>query len=394
MSLFDEHLQRVRQAVGQVTPQQLAADLALGGVTLIDVRDQDEIAAGFVEGAHLLGRSHLESRVASLVAAVQTPIVLYCASGVRSTLAAATLRAMGYLDVKSLTGGFAGWQAAGLPCAKVEGLDARQRQRYARHIRLPEVGEAGQRKLLAARVLLVGAGGLGSPVALYLAAAGVGTLGIVDDDTVDLSNLQRQILHTEAAVGRDKVDSALRAVTALNSDVRVVPHRQRLTAANAEELVAGYDVIVDGADNFATRYLINDACALQAKPVVHAAIHRFEGLVSVFRPRQQGPCYRCLYPQPPPPEMAPNCAEAGVLGVLPGVVGTLQAAETLKLILGIGTPLIGRALLWEALAGRFRELKTRQDPACALCGAQPTIDTVADVGVTCASPDPLVRSST
>ena len=298
---------------------------------------------------------------------------MYCAGGTRSALAARTLAELGYAHVASLAGGFTRWTDAGLPTETPRaGLDAAQRERYRRHLTLPEVGEEGQARLLASRVLLLGAGGLGSPAALYLAAAGVGTLGVVDADVVDLSNLQRQVLHTTARRGEPKVQSARAAIEALNPDVKVVPFRERFTSDNALRILTGadgapaWDVVLDGGDNFPTRYLLNDACVLTGIPSVHGSVYRFEGQVTTFVPRE-GPCYRCLYPAPPPPELAPSCAEAGVLGVLPGLVGLLQATEALKLLLGKGRALTGRLLQVDLLTTRFQELKLRRDPACPVC---------------------------
>ncbi len=386
MPNFQAHLARIQAAIREVTPQQVHQRLALGqGLIVIDIREREETAAGSVPGATWLGRGHLEARIGTLAAAEDAPIVLYCAGGVRSALAAAALAAMGYTQVESMSGGFEGWRSAGLPVQVQRVLTDAQLAKYARHLLLPEVGHAGQIKLLDAKVLLIGAGGLGSPVALYLAAAGVGTLGIVDPDVVDASNLQRQVLHGEDRIGSLKVESAVKTLRALNSSVRVVPHAVRFERANALELLRDYDLVVDGCDNFATRYLVNDACFLLRKPAVYAAIFRFDGQVSVFRPGVQGPCYRCLYPQPPPPEVAPNCAQAGVLGVLPGLVGTAQALEALKLILGIGEPLVGRLLVIDALGSHFRELRTRRDPACPLCGDQPTLSGLPDDQEFCAS---------
>jgi molybdopterin/thiamine biosynthesis adenylyltransferase len=315
-----------------------------------------------------LPRGFLELRIEAAAPDRARTLYLYCAGGTRSALAARALAELGYTDVRSLAGGFTAWRGAGLPIAQATtgGLSEAQRARYSRHLLLPEVGEAGQAKLLAARVLLVGAGGLGSPASLYLAAAGVGTLGLVDDDVVDASNLQRQVVHTTERIGMPKVESAARTLTALNPDVSVIGHRVRLTADNALELLAGYDVVIDGADNFATRYLVNDVALRLGKPVVHASVFRFEGQLTVF-PAAGAPCYRCLFPQPPPPGAAPSCQEAGVLGVLPGVLGVLQATEALKLVLGLPT-IAGRLLVWDAGRSRFRELTLRRDPRCPTCG--------------------------
>jgi molybdopterin/thiamine biosynthesis adenylyltransferase len=293
-------------------------------------------------------------------------VVIYCAGGVRSAFAAKALQELGYAEPVSLIGGFGAWKAKGLPFATPKAFTPEQRRRYSRHFILPEVGEAGQRKLLDAKVLLVGAGGLGSPAALYLAAAGVGTLGIIDDDVVDDSNLQRQVLHTTDRIGVSKVESARQAIVALNPDVNVIGHETRLSPDNVMEIFAGYDIVLDGTDNFASRYLINDACVLLGKPNVHGSIFRFEGQTTVFN-EGDGPCYRCLFPDPPPPDLAPNCAEAGVLGALPGTIGLIQATETLKLILGIGESLSGRLMMYDALGMEFREMRLRKDPACPMC---------------------------
>lgn len=384
---FQAHLAKVRAAIFEVSPAELQERMARGqGTVVVDVREREETAAGIVPGATWLGRGHLEAKIGALAPAADTPVVVYCAGGVRSAMAAAALQAMGYSNVSSLAGGFGRWVAAGLPVQGHRTLTDAQLARYSRHLLLPEIGEAGQIKLLDAKVLLIGAGGLGSPVALYLAAAGVGTLGIVDPDTVDASNLQRQVLHTEDRVGMPKVESALRSLRALNSAVRVVAHPVRFERANAMELLRDYDLVIDGCDNFATRYLANDACFLLRKPLVYAAIFRFDGQVSVFRPGVQGPCYRCLYPEPPPAEIAPNCAEAGVLGVLPGLVGTAQALEAFKLILGIGEPLVGRLLVIDALQSHFRELRTRRDPDCPLCGDHPVVTELQDYEQVCSAP--------
>ncbi len=305
-------------------------------------------------------------------------IVLYCAGGSRSAFAAKTLEELGYTNVVSLAGGFAEWKRSGFDYDLPKALAPEQRSRYSRHLLIPEVGEAGQLKLLESRVLLLGAGGLGSPAALYLAAAGVGTLGIIDPDTVDASNLQRQVLHSTATLGEPKVLSAKATLEGINPDVTVVPFQERLDSDNVDRILGdGWDVIVDGADNFPTRYLVNDASVWHDIPVVHGSIYRFHGQVTVFKPHE-GPCYRCLFPQPPPPELAPSCAEGGVLGVLPGIIGTLQANEALKLLLGIGDPLIGRSLLFEALEGSFTEIKLRKDPDCPVCGEHPTITEYID----------------
>ncbi|HUQ01982.1 MAG TPA: molybdopterin-synthase adenylyltransferase MoeB [Kofleriaceae bacterium] len=351
----------------EIASEELAAALPSAAALVIDVREPHELGGGRIPGALTIAKGELEARIHAAAPDRTRPIVLYCASGVRSLRSAVALDALGYSDVRSLRGGFKAWTKAGLPVDGVDGgLTADQRDRYSRHILLPEVGEDGQQKLLASKVLCVGAGGLGSPASLYLAAAGVGTLGLVDDDVVDASNLQRQVVHATDRIGIPKVESAARTLTALNPDVKVVGHRTRLTSDNALELVAPYDVIVDGADNFATRYLLNDVALRLGKPIVHASVFRFEGQLTVF-PATGAPCYRCLFPEPPPPGAAPSCQEAGVLGVLPGVLGVLQATEALKLLLGMPT-IAGRLLIWDAVRSRFRELMLRRDPRCPTCG--------------------------
>ena len=333
---------------------------------LLDVRARDEFAAGHLEGATHIPRGFLELNCEETVPRDRT-VVVYCAGGVRSLLAGRTLREMGYQDVVSMSKGFGGWKQEGFDFVVPKVLSERDRDRYLRHLMLPEVGEAGQIKLLESKVLCIGAGGLGSPVAMYLAAAGVGRLGIIDSDIVDESNLQRQLLHTSDRVGMPKTESAAITLKALNPNIRVDALQYRLTAENVVDLFGQYDLIVDGCDNFNTRYLINDACVLLSKPNIHGSIFRFEGQVTTFIPGD-GPCYRCLYPEPPPPEMAPSCAEAGVLGVLPGAIGVLQAIEAIKLILDAGTTLNGRLVHFDALATKFREMKLRRDPGCKMCG--------------------------
>lgn len=383
---FPQLLQRVKSGINEVdiheTRERLASDAP---PLLIDVRERDEFEEGALKGAVHIPRGYLELRVENAAPERDQPIVLYCAGGTRSALAARALEDMGYTDVASMAGGFGAWKNAGLPYAVPRTLTDDQRGRYSRHLLIPEVGEEGQLKLLDSSVLLLGAGGLGSPAALYLAAAGVGTIGIVDDDTVDASNLQRQILHNTSRLGKLKSESARESIEALNPDVKVIEHRTRLSAENVLDLIADYDVIVDGADNFPTRYALNDASVLLGKPVVHGSIFRFEGQTTVFAPGE-GPCYRCLFPAPPPPEMAPSCAEAGVLGVLPGIVGCLEAIEAMKLLLGIGEPLIGRLLLYDALETSFRELKLRRDPECPVCGEHPSIKSVEDIVFACPVP--------
>ncbi|HZH44222.1 MAG TPA: molybdopterin-synthase adenylyltransferase MoeB [Lysobacter sp.] len=357
----------------------------LQGAQLVDVREAFERATGQAEGALGIARGELEADPARVLPDPHHEVLLICQSGRRSLLAAQALATAGYAHVASVAGGTSRWIADGLPVVRPPEADFYER--YSRHLRLPEVGEAGQRRLQAARVLLVGAGGLGSPAAFYLAAAGVGTLVLADDDVVDRSNLQRQILHTEARVGEPKVTSAAAALRALNPTVEVVAAAERITSANVERLLDAVDVVVDGADNFPARYLLNDACVKLGKPLVYGAVHRFEGQASVFdagRHRGALPCYRCLFPEPPPPEAAPNCAEAGVLGVLPGVIGLLQATEAIKLILGIGEPLAGRVLNFDALAMRFRETRLPPDPDCAVCAPGRAFPGFIDYAAFCA----------
>lgn len=363
MPSYQQYLQQVKAQIREISPSQLQQ---CPPQLLVDVREPDEHQQGVIPAAVPIPRGQLEGRIEALAVSSDTEIVVYCAGGSRSALAVGTLQAMGYQRVASLQGGITAWRSEGFPIEKPLVFSAAQRSRYARHIMLPEVGEAGQAKLLKSRVLLVGAGGLGSPAGYYLAAAGVGTIGIVDDDVVDESNLQRQILHNTTRVGRPKVDSARQTLLELNPDVQVLPHRTRLTRDNALEILRGYDVIIDGADNFPTRYLLNDASLLLRIPVVHASIFRFEGQLTTFLP-WQGPCYRCLYPEPPPPDLAPSCHEAGVFGVLPGVVGVLQATEALKILLGMGESLSGRLIIYEALSTKFREMKLRRASDCNLC---------------------------
>jgi molybdopterin/thiamine biosynthesis adenylyltransferase/rhodanese-related sulfurtransferase len=333
----------------------------------LDVREPDEYDQGAVPGAVHLPRGNLEFQVEGRIPDKSAPIVVYCAGGVRSAFAAQTLGELGYSDVVSLVGGFNRWKDEGRPWSTPQTLTPDQRNRYQRHLLLPEVGEAGQQKLLESKVLLLGAGGLGSPAALYLAAAGVGTIGIIDMDVVDASNLQRQILHNMDRIGERKVDSAKKTLTAINPDVNVSTYDVRLGADNILDIIDGYDLIVDGTDNFPTRYLVNDASLLKRIPVVHGSIFRFEGQVTVFDP-YNGPCYRCLIPEPPPAELAPSCAEAGVLGVLPGIVGSIQALEAIKMLLGLGETLVGRLLAFDALEESFRTFKVRRDPQCPACG--------------------------
>ena len=357
-------------AIPELPPREAHARVE-AGARLVDVREAHERALGMAEGAVGVAMGALVAEPASSVPDLDAEVVLICQSGMRSLRTAQILRELGYAHVASVAGGTQRWQADGLPLVMPDGdIDADFAERYSRHLRLPQVGLAGQRRLAGARVLMIGAGGLGSPAAYYLAAAGVGTLRIADDDVVDRSNLQRQILHTEAMIGVPKVASATAALEALNPRVRIEAVQARVTSANVDALLDGVDVVVDGADNFPVRYLLNDACVKHGVPLVYGGVHRFEGQASVFdagRHRGEAPCYRCLFPEPPSPEDAPNCAEAGVLGVLPGVIGLVQATEVLKLLLGIGTPLTGRLLQFDALAMRFRETRLAPDPACPLC---------------------------
>jgi sulfur-carrier protein adenylyltransferase/sulfurtransferase len=378
MPTYRELLQQTRSEISEIDATQARERIESGVPVVVDVREQSEWDEGHIPGAVHVPRGHLESRIDRLAPDPTRPVVIYCSAGNRSAFAAKTLGELGYEDVVSLAGGFTDWKRNGFPVQLQAGLEPPQRARYSRHLLIPEVGEEGQLKLLASKVLLIGAGGLGSPASLYLAAAGVGRLGIVDADVVDESNLQRQIVHSTEALGEPKVESAKGAIEALNPDVEVVAYKERLTSENIERILAdGWDVIVDGSDNFPTRYLVNDASVWHDIPVVHGSIYRFEGQVTVFKPRE-GPCYRCLFPTPPPPELAPSCAEGGVLGVLPGVIGSLQASEALKLALGIGEPLIGRLLLFDALAATFDEVKLRRDPDCPVCGEHPTITEYVD----------------
>jgi len=353
-------------------------------MVLVDVREKEEFKAGFIPGAISMPRAFLEQQFEAKLPDKNAPIVLYCASSNRSSFAAKTLVDLGYTRVEYANPGFVRWKDLRYPIELPPNLTDAQRDRYSRHILLPEVGEAGQEKLLKAKVLLLGAGGLGSPAALYLAAAGVGTLGIVDADVVDASNLQRQILHATSRIGTPKVASAAKAIQDLNPDVKVEPYEERLTSANVDRIFAPYDVIVDGCDNFPTRFLVNDASIFLKKPVVHGSIFRFDGQVTTFQPGV-GPCYRCWYPEPPPPELAPSCQEAGVLGILCGIVGTLQATEAIKIILGKGDTLSGRVITYDSLKMKFREFKLRKDKNCPVCGESPTIKSYIDYEGFCAA---------
>ena len=353
MPNFQQYLKQVKSEIRETSVEEVQAKRP---EVLIDVREGDEYNEGYIPGAMWIPRGKLELRIEDAVPNRDADVVLYCAGGNRSALAAKALAELGYGKVRSMAGGYGAWKRANLPTLKPFLFTQAQKSRYARHLMLPEVGEAGQAKLLQAKVLLLGAGGLGAPAGLYLAAAGVGTIGLVDDDVVDESNLQRQVIHNTKRVGSPKVDSAAQTIEELNPDVKVRKHQTRLTSENVLEIIKDYDLIVDGTDNFQTRYLLNDASLILKKTVVNASIFQFEG-----------PCYRCLYPEPPPPGMAPSCNEAGVLGVLPGVIGVLQATETVKLILGIGKPLIGRLLQYDALNMKFREFRLPRDPKCVVC---------------------------
>jgi molybdopterin/thiamine biosynthesis adenylyltransferase/rhodanese-related sulfurtransferase len=375
-----ELLREIKNRITEVEPADVRAQMNNGAV-VIDVRETEEFAAGHIPGAKHVPKSYLESRIEGAVADRSQHIVLYCQSGNRSAYGARTLTEdLGYENVESMRGGITLWKDLGYEVEVPRSLTAEQRERYSRHLLLPEVGLEGQQKLLDAKVLLLGAGGLGSPAGLYLAAAGVGTLGIVDNDEVDLSNLQRQVIHSSERIGISKVDSAEQTIKALNPDVEVVKHPVRLDASNIMDILPGYDIVVDGLDNFPTRYLLNDASVRLKIPVVSAAILGFEGQLSVFKP-YDGPCYRCLFPVPPPAELAPSCGANGVLGVLPGTMGLLQATEVVKLILGEGETLIGRLLMYDALAATTTEVKVRRDPECPICSREPDEISDEELGV-------------
>jgi molybdopterin/thiamine biosynthesis adenylyltransferase/rhodanese-related sulfurtransferase len=392
---YTDLIANVRKATREVSLDELKRRLdAKEPYTVLDVREKEEYRAGFIPGAVSLPRGFLEQQVEGRIPDKSTKIIAYCAGGTRSALAAKTLAELGYTNVETANPGFVRWKDLGYPVETPPSLSEAQRDRYSRHLLLPEVGEVGQAKLLKSKVLMIGAGGLGSPAGLYLAAAGIGTLGLVDADAVDASNLQRQVLHATSRVGMPKVESAAKTLSDLNPDVKVVGYQERLTSANVDRLFADYDVIVDGTDNFPTRYLVNDASVWLGKPVVHGSIFRFDGQLTSFVPDkaakklgiQAGPCYRCLYPEPPPPHLAPSCQEAGVLGILPGVIGLLQATETIKLLLGRGEPLVGRLLTYDSMKMKFRELRLRRDPECPVCGLKPSITKYIDYEGFCALP--------
>jgi molybdopterin/thiamine biosynthesis adenylyltransferase/rhodanese-related sulfurtransferase len=377
-----ELIRKIKEQIEEVDPKDVHELSRNGnGAVIVDVREQHEFEESHVPGAVHVPRGHLESRIEGAVSDRSKRVILYCASGNRSALAAHTLQELlGYEDVASMRGGITLWKDRGYEVEVPRALTPEQRERYSRHLLVPEIGLEGQMKLLDAKVLLLGAGGLGSPAALYLAAAGVGTLGIVDNDVVDLSNLQRQVAHSNERIGVPKVDSAEIAIHEINPDVNVVKYPVRLGADNIMEIIDGYDVIVDGLDNFPTRYLLNDASVRTQTPVVSASILGFEGQLSVFHP-YEGPCYRCLYPTPPPAELAPSCGAAGVLGVLPGVMGLLQSVEVIKLITGAGETMAGRLLLYDALGTTFTELKVRRDPDCPICSREPEAISDEEMGV-------------
>ncbi len=371
MASFREILLKTKSQIEEIDT--ISASKLGKGWLFLDVREADEYEQGTIENSMFLPRGNLEVQVEGRIPDKRQKIVVYCAGGVRSALAAKSLQELGYETVLSMAGGFNRWKDDGLKWVTPKSLTPEQRNRYQRHLLLPEVGEAGQQRLLEKSVLLLGAGGLGSPAALYLAAAGVGHIGIIDMDEVDASNLQRQVLHNVERIGQRKVDSAKKTISLLNPDVEVTTYDMRLGADNVLDIIDGYDVIVDGMDNFPTRYLVNDAALLKRIPVVHGSIFRFEGQVTVFNP-YVGPCYRCFVPEPPPAELAPSCAEAGVLGVLPGIIGSIQAMEAIKLLLDLGDPLVGRLLAYDSLEETFRTFKMRRDPSCPACG--PDVDEI------------------
>jgi len=381
---YSDLLQEVKSDVKQVSLDEIKRRMdADEAMTLVDVREKDEVRQGYIPGAVHIPRGFLEMQAEKRLLDKGAPIVVYCAGGIRSAFAARTLSQLGYTNVESANPGYGQWKDTGYPIERPPELTAAQLERYSRHLLLPEVGEKGQEKLLQSRVLLLGAGGLGSPAALYLAAAGVGTIGLVDNDAVDASNLQRQVMHGTSTVGDPKVESARARLADLNPDVKILPFDERLTSENVDRIFdQGWDVIVDGLDNFPTRYLVNDASVWKDIPVVHGSIFRFDGQVTTFWPGQ-GPCYRCLYPEPPPAHLAPSCAEAGVLGILPGVIGTIQATEAIKIVLGQGDPLIGRLLTYDSLKMQFRTLKLRRDPGCPVCGDAPTVTEYIDYAEFC-----------
>ena len=383
MASAQELLKNIKQQIREIDADELHRRIGKAeDFTLIDVREREEFETGQIPGATFIPRGFLEMRVEDSVSDKDSKVVVYCAGGNRSAFAARDLAALGYTNVESLSGGINGWKNKGYNIEVPKVLTPDDRQRYSRHLLIPEVGEKGQQKLLASKVLLIGAGGLGSPAALYLAAAGIGTLGIVDNDVVDVTNLQRQILHTQDWVGKSKVESAYERLHALNPSIKINKYEMHLNSENVVDLFKQYDLVLDGCDNFSTRYLVNDACVMLDIPNVHGSIYRFEGQATLFHPHH-GPCYRCLYPEPTPPDMAPSCAEAGVLGVLPGMVGVIQATEAVKHLLGEGRTLNGRLLKYDALEMSFKEYKLRRDPACPVCGEKPTITKLEDLEWSC-----------
>ncbi len=382
-----ELLAAVKKQINEISVHQLKHALDNGDdLVLVDVRELDEWAQGKIDDAYFIPRGQLELQIENIISDRDAPIALICAGGVRSAFAARSLQEMGYTRVVSVAGGFGSWKDMGYPFSVPRLLNDEQRARYSRHTIMPEVGEDGQLQLLDARVLIIGAGGLGSPAAIYLAAAGVGTIGLVDFDVVDTSNLQRQIIHRLGAVDRPKVISAAETIAQLNPDVKVVGHQVQLTSENAFEIISQYDIVLNGSDNFPTRYLVNDACVLLGKPLVDASIFRFDGQLTVYDTAKGSPCYRCLYPDPPPPGEVPSCAEGGVLGVLPGIIGSLQAVEAIKFILGIGSPLVGRSLQYDALEGEFREFRIHKNPDCPVCGNHPSVTELIDYQDFCGIP--------
>jgi sulfur-carrier protein adenylyltransferase/sulfurtransferase len=389
----DQLVDMARREIEEITPNQLNERLKAGDdLAVVDIRERDEWVQGHLPAAKFIPRGFLELQIEQHQPDREKPVVLYCAGGVRSVLAARNLKEMGYDTVISMIGGFNGWKNASLPFKVPSVLNEAQRVRYSRHIILDDIGEEGQIKLLESSVLLIGAGGLGSPAAMYLAAAGVGKLGIVDFDTVDVSNLQRQLLHGQSDVGRPKVESARDRLREINPEVEVIGHREPITSANAFDIISGYDLVINGSDNFPTRYLVNDACQFLKKPLVDASIFMFEGQVTVYQPAnlergiEGGPCYRCLYPDPPPPGEVPSCAEAGVLGVLPGIVGSIQAIEAIKLLVGIGESLVGRLLMIDTLDMTFRTLNVQRNLECPVCGEHPTVTELIDYEQFCGLP--------
>lgn len=384
MSDFRQILSQAKQQIKEVSPQEVRDKLnPANGFTLLDVREGDEWEQGHLDKAVFLPRGFLEQKADKMLPNKQQPIVVYCAGGVRSALATKTLQDLGYTNVVSMAGGYGQWKANGYSIVVPQKIGKDQMARYSRHLLIPEVGEEGQLKLLRSKVLLVGAGGLGSPAGVYLAASGVGTIGLVDNDVVDDSNLQRQILHWTSSVGMPKVDSARRTLFEVNPDVKVRTHNLRLDASNVLDILGQYDVIISGSDNFTTAYMVNDAAVMLKKPVAYGSIFRFDGQASTFIP-YEGPCYRCIFANAAPPELAPSCDEAGVLGVLPGIIGLIQATETIKVLLNIGTPLVGRLLVYDALEMSFRQLKVRRDPNCTTCGPNAHIDLAAIPEFVCA----------